>query len=40
MQQSLKNNQYPKTVIEATNMLSNHKFDTGVQKRKELRISK
>ena len=28
MQQSLGNNQYPKSVTEATNVLSNHRFDT------------
>jgi hypothetical protein len=26
-QQSLKNNQYPQTITEATNVLSNHRFD-------------
>jgi hypothetical protein len=26
-QQSLHNDQYPKTVVDANNMLSNHKFD-------------
>ena len=26
-QQSLKNDQYPKTITEANNVLSNHKFD-------------
>jgi hypothetical protein len=26
-QQSLKNSQYPKTLVEATNVLSNHRFD-------------
>jgi hypothetical protein len=28
-QQSLKNNQYPKTVTEANNVLSNHRFDNA-----------
>ena len=33
-QQSLGNNQYPKTITEANNVLSEHKFDTAQQPRK------
>ena len=32
-QQSLKNNQYPKTITEATNVLSNHRFDVTSGKK-------
>jgi hypothetical protein len=33
-QQSLGNDQYPKTVIEANNVLSNHKLDTRFKSKK------
>ena len=32
-QKSLGNDQYPKTLIEATNVLSNHRFDSGSSRR-------
>ena len=32
-QQSLKNNQYPKSITEATNVLSNHRFDQNNGRR-------
>ena len=32
-QQSLKNNQYPKLITEATNVLSNHRFDSTSGKK-------
>jgi hypothetical protein len=33
-QQSLGNDQYPRTVIEASNVLSNHKLDTALKPKK------
>jgi len=39
-QQSLGNNQYPKTVAEANNVLSNHKLDKTVRMKKEYDESK
>ena len=34
-QKSLGNDQYPKTIVETNNVLSNHKFDNSGQKRKQ-----
>jgi hypothetical protein len=34
-QQSLGNDQYPKTVLEANNVLSNHQLDTSTKKKRD-----
>jgi hypothetical protein len=39
-QQSLGNDQYPKTITEANNVLSNHKLDTPLKSRKEQDLNK
>ena len=39
-QKSLGNDQYPKTIVETNNVLSNHKFDINKEKKQDTHHSK